>query len=646
MKETEKKAAGRYRELKGFYRWLNIIFPAIGMGASIFYCFRLSILGTTFYGWGYLYMLIAFFLPLAFLLFPHSKGASRDKIPWHDILAGALAFAIPLYLLFNSYAICEGGWESPIAAPQVAQVLSLIFCLLILEAGRRTGGLPLVIICLFFGVFPLFTQNMPGLLEGIHYPFWRTICFHVMGNESITGIPMRVFGRLLVGFMVFAVALQITGGGRFFLNIALSLLGHVRGGAAKVAIVASGLFGSISGSVIANVLTAGAVTIPAMKRTGYPDYYAGAIEACAGTGGVLMPPIMGATAFVMAEFLGIPYVNIIAAAILPSLLYYLGLFIQADAYAARTGLKGLPKEECPSLKQTMKEGWFYIVAIILLIYLLVYARREAQAPFIAIALLLALSMIRGETRLTPKTFLQLFEGTGRILSELIAILCAIGFIIGSLSMTGVAHSFSSEIVALAGGNVALLLFLGAATSFVLGMGMTITACYIFLALVLAPALVSAGLYKLGVHLFLMYCGMISYITPPVALGAYAGASIAGASPIKTGFQAMRLGIVIYFLPFFFVLNPALVLHGPALNIVYTFFTCAIGIALIAGAIEGYLLGIGKISFLFRPLVAVSGILLGIPEWHTDAIGAVILATTLAIYFMWSRVLKHQEGSKL
>jgi TRAP transporter 4TM/12TM fusion protein len=302
----------------------------------------------------------------------------------------------------------------------------------------------------------------------------------------------------------------------------------------------------------------------------------------------------------------------------------LGLFIQIDGYAAKAGLKGLPREELPSLKQTIKEGWFYIFAFALLIWVLFFMRREAQAPFYATAALFILAMFRKETRLGFKGFLSFFEGAGRILGEITAILAAIGMLIGSLFLTGVAQSLSSEIIDLAGGNLILLVGLGAITSFILGMGLTITACYVLLAVLLAPALVQAGFYPLAVHLFLMYCGMLSFITPPVAIAAYAAAPLAGSEPMKVGFQAIRLGAVIFLIPFFFVFEPAFVLHGAPLNIIHMVGTGALGVILLASGIEGYLMGVGKLGLMGRILSLLSGLLFFIPNWITDIAAAGII----------------------
>jgi TRAP transporter 4TM/12TM fusion protein len=383
----------------------------------------------------------------------------------------------------------------------------------------------------------------------------------------------------------------------------------------------------MSGSAISNVITTGSITIPAMKKIGYPAHYAGAIESCASTGGVLMPPVMGATAFVMAAFLQTSYAQIALAAAVPSLLYYLGLLVQVDGFAAKNGFSGIPRSEIQPLKKTLKEGWFYLFSLIVLMYFLFSLRVESQAPFYAILLLLVVAMARKETRFTADSFLRFIETTGKSLAELIAILAGVGMIMGSLSLTGVAASFARELVSLAGGNAFFMLVLGALTSFILGMGMTITACYVFLALVLAPGLVTMGMNALAVHLFVMYWGMISFITPPVALAAFAAAAIAQTSSLKVGLTACRLGGVIYILPFFFVYNPALILQGGAGEILQALATATTGVVLLSSSFEGFLIGVGTLGALYRILFSVAGILLAIPESQTDILGAVIAAAT-------------------
>jgi TRAP transporter 4TM/12TM fusion protein len=333
----------------------------------------------------------------------------------------------------------------------------------------------------------------------------------------------------------------------------------------------------------------------------------------------------------MAQFLAIPYATVVIAAFVPSLLYYIGLLIQADAFAAKQGIKGLPRKEMPSLRQTLKEGWFYLFALFILLWFIFYERVEAQAPFYATAALFPLAMIRKENRITTKIVIDFLYETSRIMVELTAILVSIGLIIGSLMMTGIAHSFSYEIIELAGGNLALLLILGAITSAILGMGVTISACYVILALVLCPALVKAGIYPIAAHLFVLYWGLVSFITPPVAIGAYAAAGLAGSDPMRTAVKSMQFGFVKYLIPFFFVLNPALVLHGPPLEIIYCFITAVVGVTIIGGVLEGYLLWVGKLSLWVRPLLLIGGVLIGIPEWRTDLLGIILVFVSLIAF---------------
>jgi TRAP transporter 4TM/12TM fusion protein len=632
-KKEEKSSAGRFRELHGPLRWIFVGFSFAGILVAIYQLFHMEFLGVTV-GDGYYYLLIALYLPLLFLIAPRRKNLLYKKVPWYDLVFAAITFAAPMYLFLNAYKIIQEGWE--IIPPDATYILGVALIVLVIEAARRAGGLGFALICLFFTSYVLYAEHMPGLLQGYSCDLRRLVGFFTMGTEGIVGLPMRVVGNILIGYMLFAVALQTTGGGKFFLDLASSLFGGLRGGPAKMSIMASGFFGSISGSSISNVITTGAITIPTMKRTGFPPHYAGAIEAAASTGGVLMPPIMGVTAFVMAEFLAVPYSTICIAAIVPSLLYFGGLFLQIDAFAAKAGLHGLSKQELPPIKKTLAEGWFYIIGIIFLIWALLYMRLETLAPFWASGILLLTCNVRRETRLTWQRALNFVEAAGRVLTELVALLCAIGSIIGALSMTGVAHSFSTEIISLAHGNIALLLILGAVTSFILGMGMTITACYVFLALILAPALVKSGLYPLSVHLFIMYWGMASYITPPVALSAFAGASIAKADPMKTGFKAMQFAFVTYFIPFFFVLNPAILLHGSPGNILVSFSLVALAVLSISYALEGYLPRLGILRKRVRVILFFGGLCLGFPWLWIRIAGMLALAGALILGFTFQK----------
>ncbi|MDH4265529.1 MAG: TRAP transporter permease [Deltaproteobacteria bacterium] len=626
----------RYRTISGPLRWVMTAFSFIGILLAIYQIFHFRFSGIMIMDNSFLYLLLALYLPQAFLLFPLKKNSGSKAVFGVDSFLAILAFAIPVAYAYQGYTIIERGWGY--VAPPDMTVMAFILWMIIIEAVRRTTGLVLSLVIIFFSFYPLFAPYMPAFLEGHGRSFVTTAAFHSLSVDSILGIPLRVFGQLLIGFMLFGVALQATGGGKFFLNLSFALLGGTRGGPSKVAVLASALFGSMSGSVISNVITTGSITIPAMKKAGYPPHYAGAIEACSSTGGVLMPPVMGATAFVMAAFLEMSYAKIALAAAIPSLLYYLGLLIQVDGFAAKKGFAGLPRQEIPPLGKTLKEGWFYPLALIVLMYFLFALRVESQAPFYAIAILIGVAMFRKETRFTLRSFCEFIESTGKFLCELVAILAGVGMIMGSLSLTGVAGSFARELVSFSGGSMVFMLILGAAASFVLGMGMTITACYVFLALVLAPGLVQLGLNELAVHLFVMYWGMISFITPPVALAAFPAATIAQTSPMKVGITASRLGGVIYILPFIFVFNPALILQGSPGHVLQAVISTALGVILIGSTFEGYLVGVGRLTWVYRVLFFIAGVFLSVPEWKTDLLGLIIASAA----FFYSRLSRTAE----
>ncbi|MCH2395540.1 MULTISPECIES: TRAP transporter permease [Oceanibaculum] len=625
----------QYRTIDGPLRTVFVILTLAAVLLSVNQLFNLQLFGLVVLDNRYLYSLAGIFLCLTYIVFPlRGKGDVQGAVPWYDILLGALSLAVAGYFVWTGEEALSAGWEY--AAPQTAMILSFVFWVLILEATRRTGGTIIFAIVLLFSLYPAFADKVPGPISGYPLPLEDTIAFHIISSESSFGIPMRAFGELVVGFIVFGAALQQTGGGRFFNDLALALVGQFRGGAAKVAIFASGFMGSMSGSVISNVLTTGVVSIPAMRRTGFSRSYAAGTEACASTGGVLMPPVMGTTAFVMASFLGIPYIDIALAAALPSMLYYFGLFVQLDSYAARRGLKGLERAEVPSLRETFREGWQYLFVFAVLIFVMVVFRQETLAPFYATGLLLIINQIFPRTRLSLDGFVSLIQAIGRSLAELVSVLLGVGLIVGAFSATGLAGTLVNDLLFIAGDATIVLLIMGAITSFIFGMGMTVTACYIFLAIVLAPALTQAGMNPLAVHLFIMYWGMVSFITPPVALGAFAAATIAGTGPIKAGLAAMRLGSIIYFVPFFFVLNPALIGQGTTPEVLLVLATAFPGVWLIASATQGYLaffgsFGDGWASLVNRALLFVGGILLifpGFEDFHLSQIELTGIALAL------------------
>lgn len=620
--ERSEASVSRHRHLSKSW-WALLLFSSLGsVAVSIYVIFGLgNRLGTYVpLETEYFYLMLGMLLPLVFLLFPFKSiapGAVQSgHVPWYDILLAAFTVALSVYFIAHGNQILQDGWEY--LPPETAKWAAFGMWAIVLEATRRTGGMAIFVICVIFSVYPIYAADLPGVLNGQSTTWTIAGAFYIFGTEGVLGIPMRAFANLVVGFLVFGVALQYTGGGAFFLNLAFALLGKFRGGPAKVAIFASGLMGSMSGSVITNVLTTGVMTIPSMKRVGFRDTYAGGVEACASTGGVLMPPVMGATAFVMATFLEVSYAEIVIAAIFPSLLYYFGLFMQIDAYAARHGLKGLPEVELPRTIDVLKHGWYFIFVLAMLIVMLLYMQREAQAPYYATATLLIINQISPRHRWNLAKMMEFLVGVGKLFTELAGILAGVGLIIGALMLSGKIGSIAYDLVALAGDNIFLLLLMGAATSFILGIGMTVTAAYLFLAVTVGPALIHGGLDKIAVHLFLLYWGMISFITPPVAIGAFAAATIAQSNPMKTGLEAMRLGSIIYFVPFFFVLNPALIGRGEPMDVIITFTAALIGVVLVAGALQGYMVGIGRlmvfgpVGWLVRGLLVASGVIMMLP----------------------------------
>ena len=600
---------------------------ALGVVMAINQQFLLNLFGFQPLGNAYLYYLIGIFLAVAFLLLPVSTLHPR-RLWWINPILAVAALVSAGWLGMHGLDIIQKGWEYD--APPMADVMASVLIVLVLEGVRRAGGPILLVTALLFGAYPLYAGYMPGFLWGTEYSLVGTVRAHVLGVESIIGIPMQVVAELVIGFVIFGSVLVATKGSDFFMELASSLLGHSRGGPAKVAVLGSGILGSLSGSVISNILTSGPFSIPTMRRVGYPAHYAAAVEACASTGATLMPPVMGTVAFVMASFLGVQYSSIVIAAVIPALMFYVALLFQVDMYAARRGMQGLPRSEIPARWPILKSGWPYLLSLAVLIFVLMGLRMEARSPYYASAVMLIATAFNKDTRLTLNRAKALLLDVSTNIASLVAVLAGIGLVVGGLSYTGVAGAFSRELLLYAGGNTALMLIAGAVTSFVLGMGMTVTACYIFLSILLAPALVQAGLNPIASHLFILYWGMLSYITPPVALAAITAANLAGSKPMQTGFHAMRLGMPLFVLPFIFVYDPALIMEGTWLQILERVALTLVAIWAITSAFEAWIYGVGKIGTLSRVAFGVGGVLILFPELTTSFIGAVVLIAVIVV----------------
>lgn len=641
----------RTRRLSGFWRYALLVASA----ATIFLCLNQQFVLRFFVGFTplnteYYYGLVLLMMPFVFIVFPGHEKAALDRVAWYDQLLFGLTVAVSAMLMLSVRSAAELGWEFT-GAPEPVVIAGYLMWAILMEGLRRTGGWGLVLSIFPFTLYPLFADSAwLGPLKGTESSAAQASAYHMLSSESLLGIPLQAFAETVIGFLVFGTALMMTGAGKFFINLAFAACGTFRGGAAKVCIFASGLLGMMSGSIISNVLTAGTMTIPAMKRTGFSPTYAGAIEACASTGAVIAPPVMGATAFVMAQFLGVSYGMVALAAIIPAALYYFGLFMQVDAYAARHGLKGLAREDIPSLKQTLREGWYYAFAVALLIFMLLVMKRESHAPFYATALLLLLNQLFNKEKWGWSSVLKFLEVNGKTFVELIGILAGCGLLIGAFSLTGVISSLANDLLTIAGDNVFLLLGMTALTSLVLGLGLTTTACYIFLAILVGPALEKAGLNKVAVHMFVFYWGMLSSITPPVAIASFAAAGIAGAPPMKTGWASMTVGSIIYFLPFFFVLNPAFVLQGDLHESLILVLTAIFGIVFICAGLQGYLFGLGdmracgNMEWPLRVALCLGGFVLAAPgggvlavsNLHMIMFSLLILGPAIGLTWMTSK----------
>jgi TRAP transporter 4TM/12TM fusion protein len=498
----------------------------------------------------------------------------------------------------------------------------MVAVLLILEATRRLIGWPFLIIVIVFIFYALFASIFPGGLYGKAIPWPRLANYLYLDPQGILGIAVEVTATVVFAFVIFGQALYRTGGGQFFIDAALSLMGRFRGGPAKVSVLSSSLFGTVSGSAVANVMVDGWFTIPLMKANGFKDHTASAVEAVASTGGQIMPPVMGAAAFLMATFLGIPYSKVAISAALPAILYYVAVYIQVDLIAVRDGLRGLPPESLPSLKKVMRKGWPFFISILFLIYTLFIVGFDGdKAGLYSAASVLVVSFFLKETRPDIRKFIAILRHAGEGMLEIGVIAAAAGLIIGIVSITGLGFTFSSALVSVSGGSTFVLLSLAAAGAIILGMGMTVVAAYLLMVILIAPALTTLGMAPLNAHLFVFYFAVMSFITPPVCLAVYAAASIGKADMLKTGYAAIRLAIAAYIVPFIFAYHPALLLQGSFFEVLEAVVTALIGIGLIAVALEGYLFR--PLNLLKRILISGGGLLSLIPGWKTDLLGLAI-----------------------
>ncbi|WP_346892277.1 TRAP transporter fused permease subunit [uncultured Roseibium sp.] len=588
-------------------------------------CWALSVpryLGLGFYPQQFFAAVLALVLPIAFLELPARRFSSRTVVPWYDVILALIAFASVSWIAvgYPQFVL------QIFAKPATVWIPGIVIILLILECLRRSTGWTLVLIICTFLLYALFGDVLPGRLQGRTQNWQMLAGYMTLDSNGILGLPMSVAATVVVAFILFGTLLGITGGSNFFTDAAMLGMGRFRGGSMKIAVLASGLFGSISGSAVANVVGTGVVTIPMIKRDGYPGHKAAAIEAVASTGGQLMPPVMGASAFLMAEFLAIPYSDIVAAALVPAILYYVALFIQADLDAARMGIRPVPKSEIPA-GRTVVRGLHFILAFVVLIWLLFWQgfQPERAALWSAVVLIVTSLAIgyRG-SRPALRTIFGSLSRCGHSVVEIILISAASGLVIGVLNVTGLSFNLTYLLVQIGGNSAFILLALSAIVCIILGMGLPTLGVYVLLAALVAPALIKVGIDPIAAHLYVLYFGMMSMITPPIAIAAFAAASLAKAPAMATGWSAMKFGWVAYIIPLLFVFSPTLLLQGEPLEIGLAVTTAVVGVWLVSIGLAGYFAG--HLTSWVRVLFALAGLLALIPSgafpqaFVTDVIG--------------------------
>lgn len=564
---------------------------------------------------------MALIILMGFLVYPAKKGDNRENyMPWYDVVMMVLGTGAFLYYTFHANAIILQGTR--FQPYQI--VIGIIGILALVEVTRRCVGIPILCVAFFFVVYALsFGLTNPEFFGRVRY-FVRNLFYT---KEGIFSTPVNVCSKYIVVFIIFGAFLERTGISNFFIQLANCVAGRFSGGPAKVSVISSALCGMVSGSSVGNTVTTGSVTIPMMKKTGYKAEFAGAVEAAASTGGQIMPPIMGAAAFLMADFIGVPYSSILGRAILPAILYFAGIFITVHLEAKRLGLSGIPKEELPKFKLLVRKIYLLLPLVMLVVWVSGNYMTMQRAASFAIVLSIVVSLFDKENRITLPKFFDALEAGGKS-TITVATACGVaGIISGSITMTGLANELINGIIAVSNNHLIVALFLTMLCCIVLGMGVPTTANYCIMAATCAPILIRMGVPALAAHFFVFYFGIVADITPPVALAAYAGSAIAKANPMKTAFNASRLAIAVFIVPYVFCFSPALLMIDTnALEVIRIVITSFIGIFGVAAGLEGYLKK--EMNPLQRILFVVAGLMLIFPSWITDIVGIVLIAAVI------------------
>ncbi|MGE4453649.1 MAG: TRAP transporter permease [Sphaerochaeta sp.] len=628
-KESKIRSFDHYLLAQGLY-WISIIIALYHFGTS-FIGYPATHLHRSLH--------VAMILFMTFFLYPAHRKASRKTIPWYDIILALASLSVALYVWVDYI-----NFINRMGSPNTMDVImGTILILVVLEASRRISGWPLVILSLIFLLYGLFGRNLPGIFMHRGYD-WKSLVNHIFINtEGIYGTSVDVAASYIFLFIMFGTVMNKCGMGRFFNDLALAFAGSSKGGPAKVAVIASGFLGSINGSAVANVVTTGAFTIPLMKKTGYSNEFSGAVESSASVGGQLLPPIMGAAAFIMAEMLGVKYSSIVISAAIPALLYYLGILVQVQLRASKKNLQGIPKDQLPKLKDVMRERGHLLIPIAFLLYMLLFSGATVIfSAFWAIVATIVVSMSRKTTRMTLRQILDAFsEGTRAVVS--VAVACAVvGIIIGVVSLTGFGLNMANAIIQLGQSNLMLTLFLTMITCMILGMGLPSIPAYLITATMAAPALVKLGIPPLAAHMFVFYFAMFANITPPVALASFAAAGLSGGDPMKTGIQSVKLSLAGFIVPYMFVYNSALLLIDVTPMVaIRVALTAIMGVLLIGMATEGYLFK--DMVWPIRIAAFAGALLLITANVVQDALGLTLAALVVLIqYYVKRRDAHHVQ----
>lgn len=574
---------------------------------------------------------MAFVLFLTFRIFPARKGITSPR--WYDWVLIVMGITPCLYIVFF-YDLWQ--YNAGVETQSYEIVLATCFVIVLLEALRRVVGISLLVTTLFFIVHPMVCDNLPSILCCRGYSFGRIMSQFFRPSQGLLGPEVEIASTIVIIFLLFGQMLVYSGAGDTLLGLTFAAVGRFRGGPAKAACISSGLFGMVSGSPSANAATTGTFTVPMMKSVGYRAEVAGAIEAVAANGGQLMPPVMGVVAFIMAEMLQIPYAKVCLVAFVPAFLYYIMIFLQLDFDAGRLNRVGMKPSEIPKLTNTLRKGYLHIIPILILIYVMFVMRYspELSAMYatagIILTSILAVTFLKQEPRITIRKGILAFEDAAKGVI-IIGLTCAMaGIMMVSVSLSGVALSLSNNIVEIAGNNLFLLLFLAGVSSFVLGLGLASIPCYIFVAIMVAPALQAVGVPEIAAHLFVFWWAVASFITPPVGVSFFVAAAIAKADVMKTGWLATHFGIANYLLPFAFIYNQGLLLMGSPTEIALDIMVALVGVTAVAAGFQGYL--VSSASLWQRLLLLVGGVLILYPNWwiRLVAVAAIFIPVVLQI----------------